>query len=481
MSTGGRKARRGTVTKGSAVTDIEQLQRDLRAQGVKYVFGAYTDVHGVPKSKCVPLEHLADAVAGSELYTVGALDGMGELGPNEDECAGIPDLDELTVLPWDKRYAVAPANLLFHGEPYPFDFRRLLQNQADDAASLGYRMNMGVEPEVYVLRETGDGPQPWVAEDLVNAPTRGYDLETTVLAGGFLESMVGYMNELGWDVYSFDHEGGDGQYEFDFGYTDAVQMADRMLVFRLMAKHVARTLGCFASFMPKPFQDGFGSGAHLNVSLVDLATGKNAFDGGSGGPVGPGAADLVAVARDNAYSPVAYQFTAGVLEHGAALMAVLSPTVNSYKRLMPRGLMQEISWAPVFQAWGYNNRTLMCRLPINRRCLEVRSADSAVNFYLATALVLAAGLDGIRRELRPPDPVNTDTYKMTEAELATLGVRRLPWTLGEAVTAFEESEFVPKVLGSELHAFYARLKREEWQEYNTVVSEWELKRYLRLW
>jgi glutamine synthetase len=393
----------------------------------------------------------------------------------------MPDLDEITVLPWDKRYAVAPANLLFHGEPYPFDFRRLLQNQAADAAALGYRMNMGVEPEVYVLRETEDGPRPWVAEDLVNAPTRGYDLETTVLAGGFLEAMVGYMNELGWDVYSFDHEGGDGQYEFDFGYTDAVQMADRMLIFRLMAKHVARALGCFASFMPKPFQDGFGSGAHLNVSLVDLATGTNAFDGGSGGPVGPGAADLVAAPRDAAYSPVAYQFTAGVLEHGSALMAVLSPTVNSYKRLMPRGLMQEISWAPVFQAWGYNNRTLMCRLPINRRCLEVRSADSAVNFYLATALVLAAGLDGIRRELRPPDPVNTDTYTMTEAELAAQGVRRLPWTLGEAVTAFEESEFAPKVLGSELHAFYSRLKREEWQEYNTVVSEWELKRYLRLW
>ena len=463
------------------MTNIDLLRQELQAKGVRYFFGAYTDVHGVPKSKCVPIAHLADAAAGSELYTVGALDGMGDLGPNEDECVAIPDLQEITVLPWNQRYAVAPANLYLHSEPYSHDFRRILQNQIAEAAALGYQMNMGVEPEVYVLRETEDGPRPWVAEDLVNAPTRGYDVETTVLAGGFLESMVGYMNELGWDVYSFDHEGGDGQYEFDFGYTDAVRMADRMLIFRLMAKHVARTLGCFASFMPKPFQDGFGSGAHLNVSLVDLATGQNAFDGGSGGPVAPGAADLVSTARDAAYSPVAYQFTAGVLEHGAALMAVLSPTVNSYKRLMPRGLMQEISWAPVFQAWGYNNRTLMCRLPINRRCLEVRSADSAVNFYLATALVLAAGLDGIRRELRPPDPVNTDTYTMTGAELAALGVRRLPWTLGEAVTAFEESEFVPKVLGSELHACYAKLKREEWQEYNTVVSEWELNRYLRLW
>jgi glutamine synthetase len=463
------------------VTSIERLQQELQAQGVRFVFGAYTDIHGVPKSKCVPVRHLADAAAGSELYTVGALDGMGDLGPNEDECAGVPDLDEITVLPWDRRYAVAPANLYFHGEPYPFDFRRLLQNQAAEAAALGYRMNMGVEPEVYVLRDTEAGVRPWIGEDMANAPTRGYDLETTILADAFLAPMTEYMDELGWDVYSFDHEGGDGQYEFDFGYTDVVRMADRMLIFRLMAKHVARTLGCFASFMPKPFPDGFGSGAHLNVSLADIATGRNVFDGGPGGRPAPGAADLAAAPRDAAYGPVAYQFTAGVLAHGAALMAVLSPTVNSYKRLMPRGLMQEISWAPVFQAWGYNNRTLMCRLPINRRCLEVRSADSAVNFYLAAALVLAAGLDGVRRELKPPEPVNTDTYTMTEAELAALGVRRLPRTLGEAITAFEDSEFTAKVLGSEVHAAYARLRRAEWEEYNTVVSDWELARYLRLW
>src|SRR6266567_2489868 len=463
------------AARSARVTSIEEMQRDLAASGVRYVFGAYTDVHGVPKSKCVPVEHLADAAAGSELYTVGALEGMGELGPHEDECVSIPDLDAITVLPWDRRYAVAPANLFFHSEPYSHDFRRILQNQIAEAEALGFRMNMGVEPEVYVLRDTADGVVPWVPEDLANAPTRGYDLETTVLADAFLEPMVSYIDELGWDVYSFDHEGGDGQYEFDFGYTDALAMADRMLIFRLMAKHVARTLGCFASFMPKPFQEGFGSGAHLNVSLADVASGRNLFDGGAAGT------SLSEVPHDQAYGPTAYLFTGGVLAHADALMAVLSPTVNSYKRLMPRGLMQEISWAPVFQAWGYNNRTLMCRLPMNRRCLEVRTADSAVNFYLGAALVLAAGLDGVRRELSPPDPVNIDTYQVSESDLAASGVRRLPWTLGEAIAAFEQSDFVQKVLGTELHASYAELKRAEWQEYNTVVGQWEQARYLRLW
>jgi len=455
--------------------DIDQLRQELQAKGVQYFFGAYTDVNGVPKSKCVPIGHLADAAAGSELYTVGALEGMGDLGPNEDECVGVPDLGELTILPWDQRYAVAPANLYLHSVPYSHDFRRILQNQTAEAAAMGYRMNMGVEPELYVLRDTADGAVPWIPEDLANPPTRGYDLETTMLADAFLEPMVSYINALGWDVYSFDHEGGDGQYEFDFGYTDALRMADRMLIFRLMAKHVARTLGCFASFMPKPFQSSFGSGAHLNVSLAEIATGRNIFEGAAS--VGT----MSDVPHDQAYGAAAYQFTAGVLAHADALMAVLSPTVNSYKRLMPRGLMQEISWAPVFQAWGYNNRTLMCRLPMNRRCLEVRTADSAVNFYLAAALVLAAGLDGVRRELAPPEPVNIDTYKVSEKELAARGVRRLPWTLGEAITAFEESDFVQKVLGTELHASYAELKRAEWQEYNTVVGEWEQARYLRLW
>lgn len=456
--------------------DPAEIKKALVEQGVRYLFGAYTDVHGVPKSKCVPISHLGDAAGGSELYTVGALEGMGALGPNEDECVGVPDLDAVTVLPWDHRYAIAPANLDFHGAPYSHDFRRLLQDQIAAAASLGYRMNMGVEPELYVLRATeGGGFTPWVPEDLANTPTRGYDLETTILADAFLEPMVEYMNALGWDVYSFDHEGGDGQYEFNFRYTDSLAMADQMMIFRLMAKHVARSLGCFASFMPKPFQSSFGSGAHLNVSLAELDSGRNIFESDEA------RANTGRTPTDKAFAPAAYQFTGGVLEHSAALMAVLSPTVNSYKRLMPKGLMQEISWAPVFAAYGYNNRTLMCRLPANRRCLEVRTADSAMNFYLGTALVLAAGLDGIRRELKPGDPCNVDTYKLSEADLADMGVRRLPQTLGEALDAFEASEFVRGVLGEELHSSYLHLKRAEWQEYNTVVGAWEQAKYLRLW
>jgi glutamine synthetase len=430
---------------GGTDESLGELKQRLIEQGVRYLFGAYTDVHGVPKSKCVPVSHLEDFANGSELYTVGALEGMGELGPNEDECVGIPDLAALTVLPWDRRYAIAPANLFLHDEPYSHDFRRLLQVQVAAAAELGFTVNMGVEPELYVLRPVDGDFVPWIEEDAVNTPTRGYDLD--------------YINELGWDVYSFDHEGGDGQYEFDFGYTEVVDMADRMIIFRLMAKHVARSLGCIASFMPKPSQTAFGSGAHLNISLADKETDKNLFE------LRPATEANERIPVEEGYTEIAYQFTAGVLEHAGAITALLAPTVNSYKRLLPRGLMNEISWAPVFRAYGYNNRTLMLRLPVNRRCVEVRVCDSAANLYLGTALVIAAGLDGIRRQLKP----------------GANSIHRLPASLGEAIEEFAASDFAKTVLGEDVHASYLALKRAEWLEYNTVVSDWERKKYLQLW
>jgi glutamine synthetase len=448
------------------------VRDQLVAQGVRYFFGAYVDIHGVPKSKCVPIGQLEAASRGSELYTVGALEGMGELGPNEDECEAIPVLSQTAVLPWDRRYALAPADLRFHGERYSHDSRYVLQRQIEAASALGYRVMMGIEPEVYVLREHEDGRlSPFVAEDTLNAPTRGYDLETTILADAFLGPMVDHINELGWEVYSFDHEGGHGQYEFDFGYTDALAMADRMLVFRLMAKHVARSIGCFATFMPKPFAESFASGAHLNISLFDGDA--NAFASRTD--------DGASSARIAGYSELALRFTGGVLAHAEAITAVACPTVNSYKRLLPHGFMREITWAPVYAAYGANNRTLMCRLPANRQALELRTADSACNFYLVTALTVAAGLEGIRDEVDPGPPVNEDTYEIMEDASRRNSLHRLPRTLGQAIDAFELDPLAREVFGDEFHATYVRYKRAEWETYNTIVTEWEREQYLRLW
>lgn len=440
--------------------EIDELKRTLAAQGVKYFFGAYTDVHGVPKSKTVPLAHLQDAARGSELYTVGALEGMGDLGPHEDECVGIPDLNRVVVLPWDRRFAVAPADLYLRGGPYSHDPRRLLRDVTAKAQQMGFKANVGIEPELYVVRESPTGWEPLVPSDRLNSPTRGYDLESTMLADAFLEPMVEHMTALDWGVYSFDHEGGDGQYEFAFKYTDALTMADRMVLFRLMAKHVARGLGCVATFMPKPFVDDFGSASHINISLADSA-GRNVFADSEG----------------KKYSRISRQFTAGVLEHAGAIAAVVAPTVNSYKRFTSRGHMNEISWAPVHRAWGDNNRTLMCRLPVNRHCLEVRIADGSVNFYLGIALVLASGLDGIERDLDPGKPVNENTYKLTVEELGKYGALGLPKTLDEAIGEFERDKLAQQVFGEKFHSTYVKTKRDEWNEYNTVVTDWEMRTY----
>lgn len=450
---------------------LSDIEKKLRTAGVRTVFGVYVDIHGVPKSKAVPIGHFKDAMAGSELYTVGALEGMGELGPNEDECVGMPDPSTLTVLPWDKRYAVAAADLLYHGQPYDHDPRYVLKRQIAAAADMGYVMNMGVEPEVYVLKKKKGAWRPFVHEDTLNQPTRGYDLETTIQADPFLEPMVEHINALGWDVFSFDHEGGDGQYEFDFGYTDVLSMAFRMILFRLMAKHVARSIGCIATFMPKPWSDAFGSGAHMNVSLADKRSGRNLFQ----------AKSKREMADEQGYSKLAHQFTAGVLKHSGAITAVVCPTTNSYKRMEPYGRMREMSWAPVYRAYGHNNRTLVCRLPMNRSCLEVRQADSACNFYLGAAMVLAAGLQGIRDQLDPGQAVEYNTYALTDEALLERGVERMPRTLGDALRSFETDEIARATFGDSFHKTYVDYKRAEWAAYCLDVSEWEREKYLRLW
>jgi glutamine synthetase len=451
------------------MSTVKEVQDSLRSQGVKYFIGAFVDGLGIPKSKIVPIDAFASAAGGSELYTVGAMEAMGELGPNEDECVGIPDIAQTVVLPWDTRYALAPTDLLFKGAPYTHCSRTVLKRQVAAAALDGFTCNMGIEPEIYVLKQTAGGWQPFVDEDKWNVPTRGYDVDTSMLADKFLEPMVKYIDALGWQTYSFDHEGGQGQYEFDFRYTDVLGMADRMVVFRLMSKHVARSLGCIATYMPKPWSEAFGSGAHVNMSLS--RDGANAFV----------ASATAGAAQRRGYSELAYQFTAGVLRHIHAITLVACPTVNSYKRLNPRGKMNEMSWAPVYAAYGHNNRTLAARLPMNRHCLEVRHVDSATNFYLSSAMILAAGLSGIRDKLQAGEPCEINTYAYSEDELTKKGIHRLPKTLGAAIDAFAEDSFAREVMGKEFHGSYVKYKRREWEDYCLTVSEWEQKRYMHAW
>jgi glutamine synthetase len=223
----------------------------------------------------VPLDHFGDMMHGSELFTGAALDMLGQ-SPADDELAVWPDPGAIVPLPWRPNVAFAPGNLYLHGEPYPMCPRTVLTRQTDRAAERGFVFNLGMETEFFFVRPDERGrPEPWNPRDTLDKPC--YDAIGMLESLHFLDEMVGYMNELGWDVHSFDHEDGNGQYEFDFSYTDAVAMADRFMLFRMMAKEVARSHGYEATFMPKPWSDRTGGGAHFNMSLAGVDGGDNLF------------------------------------------------------------------------------------------------------------------------------------------------------------------------------------------------------------
>jgi glutamine synthetase len=247
-------------------------------------------------------------------------------------------------------------------------------------------------------------------------------------------------------------------------------MADRYIFFRLMAKKYAADAGLLATFMPKPFADKTGNGAHFNMSLADAKTGANLFKT-DGGPDKYGLG----------LTPLGYSFIAGILKHGRALCAAFAPTVNSYKRLIRRGAMGYYSWAPVFNSFGTNNRTNSVRVPMGGGRCESRNADSACNPYLAGSLALAAGLEGIREGLDPGAPQTDNLYEFTDAQLAAKGVQPLPKTLAEAVQAFEDDPFTERVLGAELKQEFITYKRAEWEEYHQTISTWEIEKYARLY
>jgi glutamine synthetase len=379
----------------------------------------------------------------------------------------VPDLTRIIQLPWRKEVAWIPADNHFHGQPYPLNTRVLLRKVLAEAAEMGLTFNLGIECEIYVLKQDEQGrllvPNP---DD--NLEKSCYDVKRFLDVFPWLDEMASAMNALGWDVYSFDHEDGNSQFEFDFKYADALTMADRYIFFRYMAKMLAAKHGLLATFMPKPFADKTGNGAHFNMSLADEA-GRNLF-----------ARRQEEDPRGLGLSPLGYSFVAGILRHGRALCAVLAPTVNSYKRLIRRGAMSYYSWAPVFNSFGTNNRTNSVRVPMGGGRCESRNADSSCNPYLAAALVLAAGLEGVRERLDPGEPHHENLYELTPDELAKAGVQELPRTLAEAVDAFAADSFTEQVLGAPLKAEFVKYKRAEWQDYHQSVSQWEIDRYARL-
>ncbi|MEG6508155.1 type III glutamate--ammonia ligase [Methyloligella sp. 2.7D] len=436
---------------------------ELEAAGVKFLAASFVDMHGVSKAKMVPVAHYDHMMEGSELFTGAALDGVPQ-EVSDEEVAAVPDPASVKVMPWKPEVAWFASDLRCEGKPFEPGSRNILKRVLAAAEEKGFGLNMGMEAEFFVLEDREDAFAPVSKRPHLEKPA--YDLSRLLDNKPWFADLAGAMDALDWGLYSFDHEDGIGQVEFDFKYFPVLEMADNFVFFRMMANEIARSHGAFATFMPKPYGDRAGSGAHFNMSLYDLESGANLFASDDD-------------PRGNHLSPLGYQFVAGMLRHLPAICAVVAPTVNSYKRLIKQGSMSGFTWAPIFRCYGNNNRTNTVRIPLEGKRVELRAADSACNPYLGAALVLAAGLEGIAEELDPGDPHTENMYLKSPAELDEIGVEMLPKTLDEALDAFETDPLAKSVFGDAMFDSWLSFKRQEWLDYMNHVSDWETARYLK--
>ncbi len=438
---------------------LEEAHIFLERHGVKYILAQFVDLHGGIKSKAVPVHCLKDLVESGAGFAGGAILGF-DMSPKDPEYMMRADLSTLTLMPWLPGYACIRGHGWVGDEQYALDPRNVLAVQTGRLAERGLRFMTGLEPEFYLLKRDENGAViPFDSTDTLAKPT--YDYQGLTRNAPFLEGLYEALTVIGLDVYQIDHEDANGQFELNFKYDEAMKSADNMQFFKMAAKEVANDLGAICSFLPKLSATTTGNGMHVHCSLVD-DEGKNIFQDDSD-------------SSGMGLSKTAYQFIAGVIEHAPALAALLCPSVNSYKRLVT-GTLANPSWAPVFIAYGDNNRSAMLRIPYGR--IEVRIGDSSMNPYLAVAAIIAAGLDGVDRELSAPEAHSLNFYDLTPAQVDELGVSRLPETLNDALDALEGDRFLCEALGERLVGSFLKMKRQEWQEYHRTVSEWEIDRYL---
>lgn len=446
-------------------TDVASVQAKLEASGVRFLMPTYVDMHGISKTKIVPIAHMQQMVEGSELCTGAALDGVPQ-DVSDEEVSAHPDVNSVTVLPWSSDVAWFASDLWCGGKPFEPCSRNILKRTLKIADDMGYSVNLGIEAEFYVFCDDETvGFRPM--SNRHNLPKAAYDVARCLDNRGWLFELVEAMNNLGWDVYSLDHEDGIGQFEIDFRHADALTMADRYVFFRFMAHEIARKHGGFATFMPKPYADRAGSGAHFNMSLSKKGSENNLFKSSND-------------KRGCKLADIGYNYIGGILKHLPAISAVTAPTVNSYKRLILKGSMSGFTWAPIFICYGNNNRTNTVRIPLSGGRVELRVADSACNPYLGAALTIRAGLEGLKAKLDPGEPHYDNMYEKSPAELSKMGVRLLPRTLEEALDAFEADPLTKEVFGPAMHKAWLEYKRDEWQSYSTHVSSWEIDRYLKM-
>ncbi len=420
----------------------------------------FTDILGTIKSVTIPLGRLEEALERGAWFDGSSIQGFARI--YESDMVLVPDPDTYRVLPWsapERRRARLICDLRRpDGTPFAGDPRTVLRRVMQRAEDQGYLFNTGPELEFFLFKKDGEFPTQPVPHDV-----GGYfDFSPRDEAQQVRSDIILALENMGMAVEASHHEVASGQHEIDFRYADALTSADNAMTFKYVVKAIAATYNLYATFMPKPIFGINGSGMHAHQSMFD-PQGKNLF-----------------YDPEDQYklSKLAYHFVAGQLAHARALAAIVAPTVNSYKRLVPG------YEAPVYICWAQINRSALIRIPHyapgreNGTRAELRCPDPSCNPYLAFAVMLAAGLDGIEKEMTPPPPVNEDVYDLNEDDLRERSIGVLPGTLGEALKELSADPVICDALGEHVYQAFTRAKRAEWDDYRIRVSEWELERYL---
>lgn len=434
----------------------EDIWRMIEEEDVEFIRLQFTDIFGTLKNVAVTTSQLERVLNNEIMFDGASIEGFARV--EQSDMFLRPDLDTFAIFPWRPQQGKVARFLCDiyrpDGTPFAGDPRHVLKRTVQEAAEMGYQMDVGPECEFFLFHTDDEGNPTTITHEKAGY----FDVGPLDLGENARRDMILTLEDMGFVVEASHHEDAPAQHEIDFHYDEALKTADDIMTFKLAVKTIAKRHGLYASFMPKPKTGVNGSGMHINMSLA--RDGVNVFYDGQ---------------DCNHLSKEGYWFIGGIMKHIAAITAITNPLVNSYKRLVPG------YEAPVYIAWSMRNRSPLIRIPAQTgttQRIELRSPDSATNPYLAIAVCLAAGLDGIRNQIEPPASVEGNIFAMSEEEREKAGIKYLPTSLAEAIDGLEQDVLIREVLGQHISRKYIEAKKEEWKEYCAAVSSWEIDRYL---
>ena len=434
----------------------EQVLKIVQEKNVEFLRLQFTDISGIVKNVAIPATQIGKALKSGISFDGSSIEGFARI--QESDMVLQPDLSTFSLLPWRSKDGSNEARLICdvhlpNGKPFEGDPRHVLRQQLKKAQEMGFSMNVGPELEFFLF-EKQNGGSATIPHDF-----GGYfDLGPVDLAEDVRREIVRALTQMGFTIEASHHEVAKGQHEIDFVYDDALKNADKVVTFKYVTKTIAMREGLRATFMPKPIYGAAGTGMHANISL--FRGGENAFFDSE---------------TKTGISDLARFFIGGLIEHACAITAIANPLINSYKRLVS-GFE-----APVYITWSGPNRSSLIRIPAGRGLstrVEFRSPDPTCNPYLTFAVILAAGMDGIKRGIDPGEPVDLNVYHLSPAERKAMGIKTLPANLKEALDYLEADSVVRGALGEHVFENIMRLGLLEWEAYNTYVHPWEIERYI---